>query len=73
MKRIAAIHSNGSQRFIEPPVPNVPYGVRGVAEMPIVPVAACVGNAIRRAVGVRMAQMPMTPERIVKMLKRRPD
>ena len=54
--------------LIETPVPNVPYGVRGVAEMPIVPVAAAVGNAIRRAIGVRMTQMPMTPERIVSTL-----
>ncbi len=54
--------------LIETPVPNVPYGVRGVAEMPIVPVAAAVGNAIRRAIGVRMTQMPMTPERIVTAL-----
>ena len=54
--------------LIETPVPNVPYGVRGVAEMPIVPVAAAVGNAIRRAIGVRMTQMPMTPERIVSRL-----
>ncbi len=59
--------------IIETPVPNVPYGVRGVAEMPIVPVAACVGNAIRRAVGVRMAQMPMTPERVRRALGARPD
>lgn len=54
--------------LIETPVPNVPYGVRGVAEMPIVPVAAAVGNAIRHAIGVRMTQMPMTPERIVSAL-----
>jgi CO/xanthine dehydrogenase Mo-binding subunit len=54
--------------LIETPVPGVPYGVRGVAEVPIVPVAAVVGNAIRRAVGVRMRQMPMTPERIVTAL-----
>jgi xanthine dehydrogenase molybdenum-binding subunit len=56
--------------IIETPVPNVPYGVRGVAEMPIVPVAACVGNAIRRAIGVRMTEMPMTPQRIVAALER---
>jgi xanthine dehydrogenase molybdenum-binding subunit len=54
--------------LIETPVPDVPYGVRGVAEMPIVPVAAVVGNAIRRAAGVRMTQMLMTPERIVDAL-----
>lgn len=51
--------------LLETPVPNVPFGVRGVAEMPIVPVAAAVGNAVRRAIGVRMTRMPMTPERIV--------
>ncbi len=55
--------------LIETPVPDVPYGVRGVAEVPIVPVAACVGNAIRRAIGVRMTHMPMTPERIVMALR----
>ena len=54
---------------VETPVPDVPYGVRGVAEMPIVPVAACVGNAVRRAIGIRMNEMPMTPERIVRALK----
>ena len=55
--------------IIETPVPDVPYGVRGVAEMPIVPVAAAVGNAIRRAVGVRMTRMPMTPERVLAALQ----
>ena len=54
--------------IIETPVPDVPYGVRGVAEMPIVPVAACVANAIRQAIGIRMTQMPMTGERIVMAL-----
>ena len=54
--------------IIETPVPNVPYGVRGVAEMPIVPVAGCVANAVRRALGIRMTQMPMTGERIVMAL-----
>lgn len=55
--------------LLETPVPGVPYGLRGVAEVPIVPVAAAVGNAIRRAIGVRMQVMPMTPERIRKALR----
>lgn len=55
--------------IIETPVPGVPYGVRGVAEMPIVPVAAAIGNAVRRAIGLRMTQMPMTPERILTAIK----
>lgn len=56
--------------IVETPVPNVPYGVRGVGEVPIVPVAAAVANAIARAVGVRVRRMPMTPERVLEALKK---
>ena len=56
--------------IVETPVPNVPYGVRGVGEVPIVPPAAAVANAIARATGVRMTRMPMTPERVLAALKR---
>ena len=55
--------------IVETPVPNVPYGVRGVGEVPIVPPAAAVANAIARAVGVRVPQMPMTPERVLRALR----
>jgi CO/xanthine dehydrogenase Mo-binding subunit len=56
--------------LIETPVPGVPYGVRGVGEMPIVPPAAAIANAIRRAVGVRVDHMPMTPERVLAAIER---
>ena len=55
--------------IVETPVPNVPYGVRGVGEVPIVPPAACVANAIARAIGVRVTRMPMTPERVLLALR----
>lgn len=54
--------------IIETPVPDVPYGVRGVAEMPIVAVGGAVANAVARAIGVRVTEMPMTPERILRAL-----
>ena len=54
--------------IVEVPVPNVPYGVRGVGEVPIVPVAGAVANAVARAIGVRVWQMPMTPERVLRAL-----
>jgi xanthine dehydrogenase molybdenum-binding subunit len=57
--------------IIETPVPNVPYGVRGVGEVPIVPPAAAVANAIARAVGVRVSRMPMTPERVLGAIRAR--
>jgi CO/xanthine dehydrogenase Mo-binding subunit len=56
--------------IVETPVPNVPYGLRGVGEVPIVPPAAAVANAIARATGVRMTRMPMTPERVFAALER---
>ncbi|MGI9422750.1 MAG: xanthine dehydrogenase family protein molybdopterin-binding subunit, partial [Hyphomicrobiaceae bacterium] len=57
--------------ILETPVPEVPYGVRGVGEVPIVPVGACVANAIARAVGIRVTKMPMTPERVLEALSAR--
>jgi len=42
-----------------------PYGARGVGEPPVVPVAAAIANAIKDAVGARVTQMPMTPERVL--------
>ena len=54
--------------LIEVPNPGHPYGVRGVGEAPIVPPAAALANAIYRATGVRMAELPMSPARIVAAL-----
>ncbi|MGE0765865.1 MAG: xanthine dehydrogenase family protein molybdopterin-binding subunit [Hyphomicrobiaceae bacterium] len=55
--------------IIETPVPGVPYGLRGVGEVPIVPVAGAVANAVRRAIGARVTCMPMTPERVLAVIK----
>lgn len=55
--------------IVETPVPGVPFGLRGVGEVPIVPPAAAVANAVARATGGRMTAMPMTPERILATLR----
>ncbi len=55
--------------IVEVPNPGHPYGVRGVGEAPIVPPAAAVANAIYRATGVRMTELPMSPGRIVAALQ----
>ena len=54
--------------MVEVPNPAHPFGVRGVGEVPIVPPPAALANAIYRAVGVRMHQLPMSPGRVVKEL-----
>jgi CO/xanthine dehydrogenase Mo-binding subunit len=47
--------------LVEVPNPGHPYGVRGVGEVPIVPPPAAVANAISRAIGKRMTDLPMSP------------
>ena len=47
------------------PNPGHPYGVRGVGEVPIVPPPAAVANAIYRATGKRMTDLPMSPGQIL--------
>jgi xanthine dehydrogenase molybdenum-binding subunit len=58
--------------IVEVPNPGHPYGVRGVGEVPIVPPPAAIANAIYRAIGVRMHQLPMAPGRVVKQLLAKP-
>ena len=54
--------------LVEVPNPGHPFGVRGVGEAPIVPPTAAVGNAIYKAVGVRMDKLPMKPGNILEAL-----
>jgi CO/xanthine dehydrogenase Mo-binding subunit len=49
------------------PNPNVP--AQGGGEPAIVVMGALIANAIHDAIGIRMLQMPMTPERIKQALK----
>jgi 4-hydroxybenzoyl-CoA reductase alpha subunit len=51
--------------LVETQDPEGPYGAKGVAEPGIVPVAPAIVNAIADAVGVRIRDLPATPEKIV--------
>ena len=50
--------------IVEVPAPDGPFGAKGVGEPPVIAVAAAVANAIADAVGVRLRELPMTPERV---------
>ena len=56
--------------LVEVPNPRHPYGVKGVGEVPIVPPLAAVANAVRGATGVRIADLPLSPPRIVAALEK---
>ena len=57
----------------EVPASEGPYGLRGVGEVPIVPPAAALANAIYRATGARLQQLPMNPERVFWALHQKAD
>jgi CO/xanthine dehydrogenase Mo-binding subunit len=58
--------------IVEVAAPGHPLGTRGVGEVSIVPPVAAVANAIARATGVRMTELPMSPPKLLKtMLKKR--
>jgi CO/xanthine dehydrogenase Mo-binding subunit len=56
--------------MVEVPNPRHPFGVRGVGEVPIVPPMAAVANAIHAATGVRLADLPMSPPRVLAAITR---
>ena len=53
---------------IEVPNPGHPFGGRGGGESPLVPPLAAVANAIHDAIGVRMSELPMSPNVILNAL-----
>jgi CO/xanthine dehydrogenase Mo-binding subunit len=50
-----------------------PFGIRGVGEPPIIPTLATMANAVHSAVGVRLTELPMTPEAIISSLRESDD
>jgi 4-hydroxybenzoyl-CoA reductase alpha subunit len=55
--------------MIETNDPEGPFGAKEAGEGPILPVAPAVANAIYDAVGVRLKELPMTPDRILTALQ----
>ncbi|MGH7826388.1 MAG: xanthine dehydrogenase family protein molybdopterin-binding subunit, partial [Candidatus Binatia bacterium] len=46
-----------------------PFGSKGMGEGGLLPVAAAIGNALYRATGVRLYDLPLTPERVWQALQ----
>jgi len=55
--------------MIEIPNPKHPQGVRGVGEVPLVPVMAAIANAIHDALGIRFYSLPMSPPKVLEALE----
>jgi CO/xanthine dehydrogenase Mo-binding subunit len=54
--------------LVEVPNPKHPQGVKGVGEVPLVPVLSAVANAIHNALGKRFYSLPMSPPKVLEKL-----
>ncbi len=59
--------------FIETNDPQGPFGAKGMGEASLLPTAAAIANAIYDAVGVRITDLPITPDKVLKALKGKVD
>lgn len=55
--------------IVEDPESTAPYGAKGIGEPVLIPVVPAVLNAIYDAIGVRITEIPVTPERVIKALQ----
>ncbi|MDQ8730676.1 xanthine dehydrogenase family protein molybdopterin-binding subunit [Bradyrhizobium sp. LHD-71] len=55
--------------LVEVPNPKHPQGVKGVGEVPLVPVMAAVANAVHNALGKRFYALPMSPPKVLEALE----
>jgi len=57
--------------IVEEPHREGPFGAKGLGEPALAPTAAAIANAIYAAVGVKIRDLPITPEKILEGLKQK--
>ena len=55
--------------LVEDPDPNGPFGAKEVGQGPLLPIPPAVANSLFDAVGVRVDEIPATPEKVLEALK----
>jgi CO/xanthine dehydrogenase Mo-binding subunit len=56
-------------KIIEDPEPSGPFGAKGVGEPALVVTAPAIANAIYNATGIRIKDLPITPQKILDAIK----
>jgi len=59
--------------LIETNDPEGPFGAKGMGEASLLPTSAAIANAIEDAIGVRIKELPITPDKIIKALKEKEE
>jgi CO/xanthine dehydrogenase Mo-binding subunit len=55
--------------ILEIPARSGPFGAKGIGEPPIIPGPAAIANAVASAIGKRVTEIPLTPERVRKAMR----
>ncbi len=55
--------------IVEEPESTAPFGAKGIGEPVMIPVGPAILNAIYDAIGVRITELPITPERLIKAIE----
>ena len=55
--------------LIEDPDPNGPFGAKEVGQGPLLPIMPAVSNAVFDAVGVRVHEVPVSPEKVLRAIE----
>jgi CO/xanthine dehydrogenase Mo-binding subunit len=50
-----------------------PFGAKGIGEPSVCSIAPAIANAVCDAIGVRIYDLPLTPEKIVRALRRKKE
>ncbi len=48
-----------------------PFGAKGIGEPVLVPTAPAIANAVYDATGIRISDLPITPEKVLAALKKK--
>ncbi len=54
--------------LVEDPDPNGPFGAKEVGQGPLLPMMPAVANAVYDALGVRVDEIPVSPEKVLRAL-----
>jgi CO/xanthine dehydrogenase Mo-binding subunit len=57
--------------LIETDDPEGPFGAKGIGEAGAICAPAAIANAVADAIGVRVTDLPITPEKVLRALKER--
>jgi len=57
--------------LVEDPDPNCPFGAKEVGQGPLLPVMPALANAVYDAVGVRIDELPITPDKVLAALEKK--